>query len=220
MFTMVLEICILKSNPSRGVVFSVVMMVGGSMYAASNDLGFELWGYIYIFLNDLCTALNGVYLKKKSTAKDLNQFGLLYFNTLCSLPVMLLLAAQDRAKINNFIETDYSNTLGFWATLMCSVVMGAILNYSIYWCTTKNSALTTTVVGCMKNLVTAYAGIAGLGGDYVFQWANFIGLNISMVGSLVYAGVGYKEKMTKLAIKPESGVDDVVDKGGKQDAEA
>ena len=28
-----------------------------------------------------------------------------------------------------------------------------------------------------------------IGGDYVFSWINFVGLNVSMVGSLIYTKV-------------------------------
>jgi drug/metabolite transporter (DMT)-like permease len=71
--------------------------------------------------------------------------------------------------------------------LMFSVAasMGCLLNYSIFVCTTVNSALTTAVIGALKNVLTAYISMIVFS-DYSFGWMNFIGINISILGSLYY----------------------------------
>ena len=49
-------------------------MIFGALVAAFNDLAFNLPGYIYLLLNDIFTAGNGVVMKKKLNAKDLGWY--------------------------------------------------------------------------------------------------------------------------------------------------
>jgi hypothetical protein len=63
--------------------------------------------------------------------------------------------------------------------------MGFVLNFAYFMCTKINSPLTTTVIGCLKNVVTTYCGM--LFNDYRFSALNFVGLNVSVFGSLMYS---------------------------------
>lgn len=80
------------------------------------------------------------------------------------------------------------NDTSFLLMILLSASMGSILNYSIFLCTTINSALTTAVVGTTKNIATTYIGMFAFS-DYTFNWFNFVGINISIVGSIYYSYV-------------------------------
>jgi solute carrier family 35 protein len=47
---------------------------------------------MYISLNNILTASNGVFLKKKLDAKDLGKNGLLFYNSLFMIPLALVIA--------------------------------------------------------------------------------------------------------------------------------
>ena len=72
--------------------------------------------------------------------------------------------------------------------------MGFVLNFAILYNTQTNGPLSTTIVGSAKNVFTTYLGVFGLGGDYIFTVTNFMGLNISMGGAILYSFVKFKEK--------------------------
>jgi len=76
----------------------------------------------------------------------------------------------------------------FITLFLLATCMGSILNYSTFLCTSVNSPLTTTVIGCLKNVLTTYVGMVFMGG-YEFTWINFIGLNLSVLGSVHYTYV-------------------------------
>ena len=80
------------------------------------------------------------------------------------------------------------NNSTFLILFLLGTAMGTILNYSTFLCTHYNSALTTTVVGCLKNVLTTYVGMIVMTG-YAFTWLNFFGLNFSVIGSIYYTYV-------------------------------
>lgn len=237
LMTMIAEYFILNNKPGGPIIFSVVLMVGGALFAAAYDLSYNSWGYTLVFLNNAFTTLNGVWLKRASMSGKCNKMGILFYNSLFSAAIMFAFFIMEHynlsieniqfdQRITNFrskvaVHSNHTkphrmlsngqilglkntvlndvkqstltkiflydgwNQLDFLSLFIFAAFLGSVLNYSIFVCTTINSALSTAVVGCLKNVVTTYIGML-IFPDYAFNWWNFIGINISIAGSLYY----------------------------------
>ena len=115
----------------------------------------------------------------------------LYLNSLLSAVGVLALLLAVPGEVDRVRNFPLWSDASFVVYFAFASLMGSVLNLAIFLCTSANSALTTTVVGCLKNVLTSYAGIF-VGGDYVFSWLNFLGINVSIAGSLIYARTTFK----------------------------
>lgn len=192
LMTMIGERFVLGVKASWPVQVSVLAMVGGALLAAADDVTFSWSGYTLVLLNDGFTAANGVYMKKKLDSKELGKYGLMYYNALFMVVPAAVVAWCTGDLERSAAYPNWSDMLFFTQFLM-SCVMGFVLSYSVMLCTQYNSALTTTIIGCLKNIFVTYLGMI-IGGDYVYSWLNFVGLNISVLASLGYTYVTFKRK--------------------------
>lgn len=192
LMTMLLELKILGVRPTFSVQLSVYAMIGGALLAASDDLSFNMEGYTYVMITNAMTAANGVYVKKKLDTADIGKYGLMFYNSLFMfLPALAInYVCGDLEKSLNF--NGWTNPY-FLVQFLMSCFMGFVLSYSTILCTQYNSALTTTIVGCLKNICVTYLGMF-IGGDYIFSWLNCIGINISVFASLLYTYVTFRRK--------------------------
>ncbi|GLH02926.1 UDP-sugar transporter UST74c [Gryllus bimaculatus] len=190
LMTMLGEFYILGKKPRIAVQLSVYTMILGAFIAASNDLAFSVKGYTLVLLSDLFTAVYGVVMKQKLDAAELGKYGLMFYNSLFMLLPAIAIATftGDLDAAARFQKWD---DVLFLIQFFMSCVMGFVLSYSVILCTLHNSALTTTVIGCLKNVCVTYLGML-IGGDYVFSVINFVGINVSVFGSLMYTWVTFR----------------------------
>lgn len=192
LITMLMEMSILDKKPTRATVISVMLMMLGAFIAAVGDLTFDLIAYIVVLANDFFSASYGIYTKKRLDSNDLGKYGLLFYNSLLSLPLLTVFAwlTGDIEKCRSF--EDWIDPL-FVVQFAGSCVMGFVLMYSIVLCTHYNSPLTTMAIGPLKNMLVTYVGMF-VGGDYVFSLVNFIGINVSVAGSLICTYFAFRAK--------------------------
>merc|ERR1711862_253836 len=115
----------------------------------------------------------------------------LYLNSVLSAIGVSAIIMMKPSEVERVQRFEMWSDISFVVYLVFASLMGSVLNLAIFLCTSTNSALTTTVVGCLKNVLTSYIGMF-IGGDYVFSWLNFMGINISIAGSLIYARAPFK----------------------------
>ncbi|XP_046318668.1 UDP-N-acetylglucosamine/UDP-glucose/GDP-mannose transporter isoform X4 [Marmota monax] len=199
--TLLLETMVLGKQYSLGIVASVFAIILGAFIAAGSDLAFNLEGYVIVFLNDIFTAANGVYTKQKMDPKELGKYGVLFYNA-CFMIIPTLIISVSTGDLQQATEFNQWKNVLFVMQFLLSCFLGFLLMYSTVLCSYYNSALTTAVVGAIKNVSVAYIGML-VGGDYIFSLLNFIGLNICMAGGLRYSFLTLSSQL-----KPKQPVDE------------
>ena len=126
---------------------AILVMVSGAILAGLTDLSFSAKGYAWLGVCVFSTAAFLILIRILGKDLGLNQHSLLFYNNVFSLPMMLawFLLATDEPK-TVFSAPQWSDP-SFVIFLFISASQAFLLNLCLFWCTTINSALTTTIVG-------------------------------------------------------------------------
>lgn len=140
-----------------------------------------------------------MYINVVKRDTGLNVFGMMYFNSVLTLPVVLLIAVGtgDWSAAWNF---KYARDFFFQMNFQASIFMAFLMNVATFFSTTLNSARTQTVVGQLKSIVPFLLGLF-LFDDYIYDPINFVGLIVGFWGGIQYSYITYKNKEDAAMVK-------------------
>lgn len=187
LMTMGFEYWLLQKRFSTVVQCSVLLMIVGAAVAALGDLRIDFNGYALIFVNNFFTALTSVVTRRVMDRNnaELGTHGVLFYNSLVAAPGALILVLLSADEVKSVLAYPHWRSPMFVMCFAASMLLGFVLNVVYFLCNKVNSPLTTAVVGSMKNVLSAYVGMFFV--DYMFTWVNFLGVNISVVATLIYS---------------------------------
>eukprot|EP00742_Colponemidia_sp_Colp-10_P015454 GILJ01017639.1.p1 GENE.GILJ01017639.1~~GILJ01017639.1.p1 ORF type:complete len:318 (-),score=28.31 GILJ01017639.1:154-1050(-) len=191
LMTMQFEYWLLGRVVSLPIRCSVWLQVVGALIAGLWDLTFDFWGYFLALLNSALTAGYLVCIAQLGTFADMNSFGQMYYNNILALPWVLLVAAIN-GEFGSIRKYPHLGDVEFLSFFIASCSQAFVLNYAIFLCTQVNSALTTSVVGQLKNILTTLLGLFAFG-DVIYDPLNLMGLAVGTVGSVWYSHAQFRE---------------------------
>ncbi|KMT02805.1 hypothetical protein BVRB_8g193880 [Beta vulgaris subsp. vulgaris] len=191
-FTMVVEYLVARQKYSRHVVGSVAIIILGAFVAGARDLSFDFYSYGVVLLSNLCTAVYLTSIARLGKSSGLNSFGLMWCNGIICGPILLLWTFV-QGDLQMLISFPHLSSHGFQAVMLLSCVMAFFLNYTVFWNTALNSALTQTICGNLKDVFTIGLGWLWFGG-LPFDLFNILGQGIGFLGSCFYAYCKLKGK--------------------------
>lgn len=186
-----------KGRPTAQVTLSVLLTAAGVVIAALGDFSFDLFGYSMALTSVFFQTMYLVLVEKSGAEDGLSSIEIMFYNSFLSLPFLLFLIIATGEFPNSLsILFAKSNSLYFLVILVLSLVMGIVLNFTMFLCTIVNSALTTTIVGVLKGVGSTTLGFVLLGGVQVHA-LNVTGLVINTAGGVWYSYAKYQQKKNK-----------------------
>jgi GDP-mannose transporter len=114
-------------------------------------------GYFWMLSNCLCTAGYVLYMKHATKTIKISKFGMVLYNNLLSIPI-LLTGALCRGEFRIFLSEPSFHTSGYLLLSLYAGLVGFFLNIATLWCVSNNSATTYAVVGALNKIPTVIIG--------------------------------------------------------------
>jgi len=195
--TMILSVLLLGKRYTHLHVIAVAVVVFGVSMATYGDLQFHMLGFVLTVLGCFLSAA-------KSITSSIYLVGDLKFHPIELAFRMSAFAAAQMAVLA-YCFGEFEELAGNWehywnhpnlTSMLCvNGLMAFLLNYSNFMFTRSTSALTVTVAGSVKNVLTILLSI------FIFVTPvsplNALGTFITIVGASMYSAIDHKHEQLK-----------------------
>ena len=186
-----LEFLVLHTAPSKTTLASLGVIFFGSICGSLTDLEFNMPGYIAITIAIFSSAMYIILIKIVFKDHKLDQFTLLFWNNVFSIPFFIFLSIPNGAFIRalNFCR---NGPKSFWLLLIGSGLSGAGVNITTYMFIQVSSPTSFSVLGVIKKIMQTLLG-------YILWTAptnvsNIISVIVGVMGGIMYSVSKLREK--------------------------
>jgi GDP-mannose transporter len=173
-----------RVTPMMG--FSFLLMILGSYIGTAADGWVTAAGLVWTFANIATTVAYVLYMKTLlgDVTKDIGRYGPVFYSNFMSLPFLILPALPSLPAMSASIAALSGPGI---LCLVLSIVVGAVMSFSAFWCMNLTSPTTYSVVGTLNRIPLAILGI------FIFHQTpsldGILGICCAMTGGIVYTYV-------------------------------
>jgi len=150
-FNILFTYVLLGKDTSMNAIVSCLIVFAGFFVGAYGEINFSWEGIFYGVGSSCFVALYGIYVKKKLTILDNNEWRLLHYNT--TLAILILLPLVWLSGEMSFLDDPEIHFLGevsFWNIMTITAVAGFLINIAIFLQIKVTTPLTNTISGTAK----------------------------------------------------------------------
>ena len=159
-------------------------------FSGYGDLTFNILGYACGILSNITQSVY-LLLVQRATNGKLSTVESLQLNSINTIPLLVIVCVV-KGEIFEVKSYEKFSEVTFIVVFILAIVLGCLLNYSLFLCTSLTSALTTSVIGGLKALAQTILGLFTFGG-VSHNIATFVGITMSVSGGLSYIFSKYLE---------------------------
>lgn len=177
---------------------AIVFMTGGAILAGFGHLKFDLNAYLYCGASVVFQALYLSFIQKCGETEK-NSMQTFYYSNIMSLPLLLIpfLFTSEIPDLQLYTKNHDIQDPGFIGTFSFVLICGACLCFCQFWCTSKNTAVTTSVVGVLKSFIQTTLGMFMFNAKNEIGLLGFVGIVINLTFGVYYTYLKYMEKELK-----------------------
>lgn len=200
--TLVLSMLVLGKSYSSNYYWTILLIILGVALASIGELEFHFVGFLLTVLVCFLSSLKSVVSQKFLVGKlQFHPFELLQrMSWLSALQMLIMSLIMEKDAISEWWRANYTDaavgqgldSTQFALLLLANGAMAFLLNYANFMTTKKTSALTVTVAGNVKHILTILLSVMMFKNP--ISLLNGVGTLVTLVGAVVYSFLEYNEK--------------------------